>query len=362
MNIAILTNKPYDHCETFIKAQMDNLPFPIYHYWGNKIPFNLKSTKASVLKTFLYRLGIDKNNSNLNILSKELRSKQIDVVLAQYGTMGMETLKVCQKLNLPLVVHFHGHDAVRKSILKRYNDYNDLFSYNKLTVISVSNEMTKRLISIGCDKDKIKHNVYGPSDSFLNLFPNYNKKQFISIGRFVEKKAPHLTILAFKQVVNKHKDAKLIYAGDGNLLDSCKDLVEALDLTENIIFAGRISSSQYQFFLKESIAYVQHSIEAQDGDMEGTPVSILEASAAGLPIISTLHAGIPDVILHQETGLLSKEKDIQTMTHNLLWIIEHIEEAKKMGMNGKKRIAANYTMTHHIDNLTRIITEARSNK
>ena len=65
--------------------------------------------------------------------------------------------------------------------------------------------------------------------------------------------------------------------------------------------------------LKSSTAFAQHSITAENGDMEGTPVGIVEASYAGLPVISTFHAGIPDVINNRETGLLVEEHDVEEM-------------------------------------------------
>ncbi|MBO3099916.1 glycosyltransferase [Gelidibacter pelagius] len=360
MKIAFITNKPYEDCETFIKAQVDGLPFKMLHYWGRKIPFNIEATKPSILFLGFRKLGLIKKKSNLNRFVEDLHLKNIQLIFAQYGMMGEEVLKACKILNLPLVVHFHGHDAVRKSVLEHYENYKKLFSYERLTIVSVSKEMTKRLIAIGCPENKIAYNVYGPANNYLSLLPKYSQKQFISIGRFVDKKAPHLTILAFNDVLKIHNDVVLIYAGDGVLLDSCKDLVEALGISKKVKFPGRITPNEYQDYLAESLAYVQHSIEAQDGDMEGTPVSILEASAAGLPVISTIHAGIPDVILHEETGLLSQERDIIAMTKHLLWVLENPQESQIMGMRGKERIENNYTMSHHLNNLSKIIKIAKT--
>lgn len=358
MKIAIITNKPYQRCETFIKAQIDLLPFSYKQYWGHKLPFNLVKKKANRLIRLLRKVKVLKNKNTLITFIEDLQANKIELVLAQYGTVGHLVVEASKQLNLPLVVHFHGHDAVRKTVLKAQNNYKQLFAYSKLIVVSVSHEMTKRLIAIGCPKDKIIYNVYGPANTFLNLEPTYSKKQFISIGRFVEKKAPHLTILAFAEVLKIHNDATLLYAGDGVLLDSCIDLVTALGISENVFFPGRITPEDYKNYLKTSLAYVQHSIEAQDGDMEGTPVSILEASAAGLPIISTWHAGIPDVIMHKETGLLSSERDIEAMVKHLLWVLNNKEEAIVMGTMGKKHIKENYSLNHHILGLTKIIENA----
>lgn len=357
--IAVLTNKPYNECETFIKVQLDSLPFKIVHYWGVQLPFNLAFPKQTFFKKIFYKLGIKKKESTIDFVSKTFINNKIEIVFAHYGMVGAKILPVCKLLNLPLVVHFHGHDAVRKTVLKEFQlVYVEMFHYSKSVIISVSHEMTKRLIKLGCPEEKIYYNPCGPNKLFTKIIPQFSKRQFISIGRFVEKKAPHLTVLAFKKVVDKFPDTKFVFAGDGVLLGSCIDLTIALGLQNNVLFTGRITPSQYCNYLSESLAYVQHSIEAQDGDMEGTPVSILEASGAGLPVISTLHAGIPDVIVHGETGLLCDEHDIDTMANNMLSLLENPLFAKILGEKGKVRVSELYSMDNHIFNLTKIINTA----
>lgn len=355
MVVAVITNKPYSSLETFIKAQIDLLPYTIEHFWGFRMPFQYQK-KNTISDKISKRLKKFLPESAEQDILREFKKRKIDVVLAHYGMMGVEILPVCMKLNLPIVIHFHGHDAVRKSIIEKYgNGYRRLFSYSKSKIISVSKEMTIRLIKLGCPREKIFYNTYGPIDDFLKVKALYNKTQFIAIGRFVEKKAPQILILAFKKVVEAHPEAKLVMAGDGILKDCCVDLVEALYLEKNIFFPGKITPADYRKFLSESIAFVQHSIEAQDGDMEGTPVAILEASAAGVPVISTLSAGIPDVVIDQYTGLLSKEKDIMAMAKNMLWMFENREKAIEMGKKGRKRIEENFSMDQHIGNLSQLI-------
>ncbi len=355
MKIAFFTNKPYAKCETFIKAQIDRLPFEIIHYCGNNLPFNAANNDSLVVK-ILKKVKLIKRDASSR-LCKDLKRHKVEVVVAQYGMIGAKLLSVCKELSLPLVVHFHGHDAVRKSVLEAYKDlYKAMFNYEKVVVISVSLEMTRCLINIGCPKEKIVYSPYGPNPAFLNLELNYSKPQFIGVGRFVEKKAPHLTILAFNIVLNTHPEAKLILAGSGTLLDSCKDLVEALEIQQNVFFAGQITPHEYQNYIKESLAFVQHSIKAQDHDMEGTPVAILEASGAGLPVISTFHAGIPDVILNKETGLLCVEKDIAQMAENMIWALENKQQAIKMGEKGKLRVSEFFSMDRYIATLANAIT------
>ena len=354
MKVAFFTNKPYDKCETFIKAQIDKLPFEIIHYWGENVPFNLKKPEIFLFKIFK-KIKILKKDTE-SCLIKNLKKNKIEVVIAQYGMTGSKVLPICKINHLPLIVHFHGHDAVRKTILDVYGDsYAEMFNYEKTLVISVSSEMTRRLILLGCPKEKIIYNPCGPNSSFLQLDLKFSLPQFVGLGRFVEKKAMHLTILAFNNVLQFHPEAKLVLGGNGVLLDSCKDLVQALKMDRNVFFPGKITPEQFQQYLIESLAFVQHSIEAQDGDMEGTPVSVMEASGAGLPVISTIHAGIPEVIINNVTGLLSSEKDIEQMSKNMIWILENKESAIEMGRKGKEHVIKSFTMDSYISKLSEAI-------
>ena len=98
-----------------------------------------------------------------------------------------------------------------------------------------------------------------------------------------------------------------------------------------------------------SIAYVQHSIVSENGDCEGAPVSIIEASAAGLPVISTRHAGIPDVIIDQHTGLLVDEMDIEGFAINMEKLLIDWNLASLLGKNGKENIKKNFSLSKHLD-------------
>jgi glycosyltransferase involved in cell wall biosynthesis len=357
LKLAIVTNKEYAACETFIKAQIDNLPYKITHYWGKPIPFKSYRNEKWINKFF--QKIIPTKKTPLQKLKANLKKDKIDVILAHYGMVGAEILPICKELNLPIVVHFHGHDAVRQTVLEAYKDtYQELFSYPKAKIVSVSHEMTNKLVALGCPITKISYNTYGPNDLFFKIKPNYNNQQFIGIGRFVEKKAPQKTLEAFAKVLPQYPNAKLILAGDGVLLETCKELVKTLEIENKVIFPGRITPEQFAMYLEESLAFVQHSVTAPDGDMEGTPVAILEASAAGIPVISTIHAGIPDVVIHNETGLLCKEKDMEAMSKHMLQLLSNKSLAKNMGEAGSIRIKNHFSFRKHLTGLKDIIDSA----
>jgi glycosyltransferase involved in cell wall biosynthesis len=91
--------------------------------------------------------------------------------------------------------------------------------------------------------------------------------------------------------------------------------------------------------------------------MEGTPVAIIEAQAAGLPVISTYHAGIPDIVVHNETGYLVEEGEVDRMADYMISLASNLSQAKSMGDAGRKRIQEKFTMTHHIAALDSVLAK-----
>jgi glycosyltransferase involved in cell wall biosynthesis len=221
--------------------------------------------------------------------------------------------------------------------------------------------MTKILTELGCDKNKIIHSPAGASTDFLNIEPDYLSKQLFAIGRFVEKKSPHSTILSFNKVLQSHPTAKLIFAGDGPLLPICKDIVKSLKIENNVFFVGKITQEQQRDYLASSRVFVQHSKIATDGDSEGTPVAIVEASSAGLPVVSTNHAGIIDVIIQNETGFLVEEGDIEMMAEKIILLLDDHVLAQKMGKAGKQNIQTNFTLDQHIQAIEECIITSVQN-
>jgi len=335
--------------ETFIKLQRYNIDAKV-NYYNDGIP----PTKIN---------GMDLATSYVIaqseiLVAMSLINENTDVVFAQFGNVGAEIMKICKKVNIPLIVHFHGFDISVKAVVESYKEkYQEMFEYATY-IIAVSKYMKNTLINLGCNESKIIYNPYAANDAYYNIKPTYNKKLFVGAGRFVAKKAPENTILAFIKVLEKHPDAKLILAGEGELLETCKELVKQNHIEKSVLLPGVFNAEQLKLWLSEAMAFVQHSITAPNGDMEGTPVVVLEASLAGLPVVSTFHAGIPDVIIDGKTGLLVNEGDIEGMARNMIWVLDNPEKAKEIGMAGKKNIWENFNTKKHIKTLDEIIYKA----
>ncbi len=360
MNIALLSPNKNVYSETFIQAHKERLKGKIFFYYSGEVPTELEG--GIVINSRRKRIiDIVKGHFRLNRFSlaeqavmTSFKRNKIDLVFAEYGVTGEKALPICRELGLPLIVHFHGYDASRYEVLNDNNNFSEVFNYARFVVV-VSRKMEKDFLKLGCSANKLVYNVCGPREEFLEVNPQFNKQQFVSIGRFVDKKAPYYLVLSFKEIVKKFPKAKLIIAGDGELWNSCKNLAKYWNLEGNILFPGVISKEKYITYLSESIAMVQHSITAEDGNTEGTPISVLEASAAGLPVISTNHAGIPDVIQHKITGLLVEEHDVEGMTEHMLRLLNEPDLGKKLGKNGKRNIQQNFNLEKHIKVLNELV-------
>ena len=357
--IAVVSPNESSFSETFIKAQVDLLPASLFLHTGWLPTMNGDKEIYSKYKRYINFFFND--TIKLKIFSPEkaifklLKHEKIEAVLAQYGPCGCAMMSVCKKAGIPLFVHFHGFDASDKSTLEVYAEkYQELFKEAK-GIIGVSTKMVNNLIELGCPKHKILLNRCGPNDKFFNSNPAYTNPIFFGIGRFVDKKAPYLTLLAFRELVRKYADAKLIIGGEGELLNTCRNIAKAYGIENNVLFPGTLKPEETMKYMENALAFVQHSVIADSGDSEGTPVAILEASAAALPVIATWHAGIPDVIINNETGILVNEYDIFGMATAMIKLIEDKDLAKNMGLAGRKRIKDHFTMEKYILTLRNFI-------
>ena len=353
ITIAIVHPNQNAYSETFIRSHIDNLPCKVIEFDGGIFPrrtrsadiFNLNSKTLNVSR--IVRIFLQKQKEYPYFFSKLIKKifqyYKVDAVLAEYGPTGEKILPVCRELNIPLIVHFHGFDAHRRSTIEEYGNYKHIFS-EAAAVIGVSQKMCEQLKTLGCPEIKLHYIVYGIGDIFFNQrLPENTLPKLVCIGRFTPKKAPYFTVMAFAKAVKSVPEARLIMIGTGTeLIDVCWQMTKMYGIEDKVHFVGVKSPDEIAQILSTSRAFIQHSVEAMDGNSEGTPVAVLEACAVGVPVISTFHAGISDVVIHEKTGLLVGERDIEGMAKNMVRVLENEPFARQMGQEAKKHMQQNY--------------------
>lgn len=371
LRVAIFARSKDSASETFIKAHVELLPFTVFPFY-TVYPLNERCwylcdangrrvwPLGGIFSTVAQKISPKLNTFVFNYsLARLLRNLRVDAVLAEYGTTGAYLVEGCKKSQVPLFVHFHGFDASIRTILDAHRDaYRNMFDYASGIVV-VSNAMKNRLLPLGAPSERLHLNPCGVDPNrFSGGSPETSGLVFLGVGRFVEKKAPYLTVLAFSKVVQAMPAARLIMVGDGPLLGPCKRMASALGIGTAIKFLGVQDPGRVGELMRNARAFVQHSLEADNGDSEGTPVAVIEAQMTGLPVISTRHAGIPDVVTEGETGFLVDEGDIDGMSARMLQLARNPELAGRMGRAARKRAEVHYTLDFHLQQLAEMIESA----
>jgi colanic acid/amylovoran biosynthesis glycosyltransferase len=381
MKICNIQTSRQTYSETFIREKIKRIPAEVVIIYGRQgkpvfsedgkpiLPVYAKILSRLLAKFFsvqmekayeiLWRFLPEKFRDR--ILAAYLKKGKYDIVLAEYGTTGIAVMNACERANIPFVVHFHGYDAYKHECLQQYSDSYKLMFKKAAAIIAVSRDMVEQLVSLGAERKKLSYIPSGAdTDMFRGAAPGDSEPIFVSVGRFVDKKAHYLTLLAFKKVNERFPQARLIFAGNGPFLGICKEIANAYGLNGSVTFLGSVSHEKIAEIMRMARAFVLHCITPDSGNREGTPNVIMEASAVGLPVVSTKHTGIMDVVVHGETGFLVEERDIDAMADYMLKLIENPKLAEKMGQAGRERIKQYFTIQTSSEKVWQLIKKVVS--
>jgi colanic acid/amylovoran biosynthesis glycosyltransferase len=366
--VCVISPNKNIYSETFIRAHIERLPATVKVLYGGWFPNYREDDEPLVSPDLTSRIiraagqGLFRLPSkyfHIRALRTFLRVNKIEAVLAEYGPTGVAVMNSSLEAGVPFVVHFHGLDAYDQHILDKYGMHYKPMFIGARAVIAVSHEMEQQLLALGAPREKLFYNPYGVDTSlFSEAHPASAAPFFVAAGRFVDKKAPHLTLVAFRKVVQSCSKARLMMIGDGPLLEACKQLARALGIAGQVQFPGPRSHWDVATTMRRARAFVQHSLRTTYGDSEGTPVAVLEAGASGLPVIATRHAGITDIVLDGKTGFLGDEGDIEGMAKSMIQLANNPTLAEQLGQAARARVCAEFSMEKSIHGLWQIITAA----
>lgn len=252
-----------------------------------------------------------------------LRDQKVRVILAEFGTQALALAPLANEMDLPIFSYFRGTDAskhVRRRRIAR--------AYAKMMprlagVFSVSQFLLDNLARHGVPAHPNAHVI--PSGVNVRRFVPVPKipGTFLAVGRFVEKKAPDVTLRAFAHATACHPEARLTFIGDGPLLNKCKGLAGDLGVADRVEFRGQLPHDAVREVLQDTEVFLQHSVTAKDGNTEGLPTAIQEALACGCITISTRHAGIPEAVDHGVNGYLVEEFDENGFAKAIQTVLQH---------------------------------------
>lgn len=363
-NVAFVSANKNKYTETFLNQHEQYLidgGYYLHRFYGGYLPTvevkrgMLLSSNESFSKFMEWKsafFDLDKDENLKKAFSNYLINNNINIVIAEFGQSGAEISELCEEVGVPLLVVFYGYDAHHKKVIEVYLDkYKKMFNYAS-TIIGVSKDIVNKLETLGAPKNKL---VYLPCAIDTNRFTysdhSKNDSIFLTVGRFAETKSPHLSILAFNEVLKEIPNAKLIMIGKdggGELFEACVILVKALKIENSVIFKGICSPDEVKNYMKLARVFVQHSVTTPlNSDKEGTPVAIMEAMASGLPVISTKHAGIEELIVSGENGYLVEEYDYLQMAKLMIKVCQNDDLVDQIGQKAYTSILENELISNN---------------
>jgi colanic acid/amylovoran biosynthesis glycosyltransferase len=220
------------------------------------------------------------------------------------------------------------------------------------------------LIELGCDERKVIVHRAGVDTARFEYRPRTRHidgpVRLLTIARLVEIKGINYAIQAVANALKRGQDLQYKIAGDGPLRNSLEGLIEKLGVGDKIKLLGWQDQEGAIGLLRKADILLAPSVTGGDGNQEGIPVVLMEALAQGIPVITTRHSGIPELVRDEEFGLLVPERDPDALAEKLQYLIEHPERWAEMGRKGREQVEEHFNIDKLNDRLVEIYRELGS--
>ncbi|MBX2997541.1 MAG: glycosyltransferase [Caldilineaceae bacterium] len=338
-------------------SQRDNssaFPFtPIFEQPGRSGWSRRLLDKAERILSQKYALLSKKQ---LNYWCQVARNEGVVLIHAHFGYGGLQMLPVAKALKIPLLTTFHGFDASQLLRNRMYRqNLQELFAYSH--IIAISRQMGERLKSLGALPDRLHQHYIGvPLEDFAPVakltIPEKLQQslpiQFLQVSNFVEKKGHLYTLEAFRDFYQKYPSSRLVLAGDGPLRPNMVRVCQQLGISHVVNFVGPVYKEEVVALMQQSDIFVHHSVTSKDGDQEGIPTVLMEAMAMNLPVLSTYHSGIPELVRDGVDGYLVEERDVSAYAARMADILTFPPVSSRAWVTQQFDIAKNNRELVHI--------------
>lgn len=313
------------------------------------------------------RYELDKRIKIMPIDNKDFfKQKKLKKILIKLSFKRLTKLaKIIKKENPDVIISFLPEPSMRLMLIKKFSKTikkiptiisirnNPITEYKNKIIYFVmkhlykevdglvlqTEEAKKYFEDIIKDEKKLKIISNPINEKFVleNTYTREREKTIITVGRIEEQKNQRLLIDAFKEVVKKHDDYKLLIYGKGKLKDELQQYIKEINITDKVIFKGQVDN------IKEEI--LKAGIFVLSSNYEGMPNALMEAMALGLPCVSTdCPCGGPKTLIkNKDNGILVEVNNIEEMIQAINFLIENGETAKKIGESASK-IKENYSI------------------
>jgi glycosyltransferase involved in cell wall biosynthesis len=354
-NVVFFSSLLLPPSQTFIRAQGEELRQFTPYYVGSRLVkgLDLPPDRTLVLNQGGWQGRVAEGMFKLSGVAPQFQEqiKHLNPVLihAQFGLSGALAMPLARSLKLPLLVHFRGSDATEQAKYVQYNSLNHWIYFRRQAALkretrlflTVSKFIKEKLLEQAFPPNKIMVHYSGIDVAAFEPDRTLPREPVVLfVGRLTQKKGCEYLIRAMAQVQAVLPDVELVMIGDGELRPELEAL--AASKLHRYQFLGIQPQSTVKDWMNRARLLAAPSITAENGNSEGLPNVVLEAQAMGLPVISTLHAGIPEGVLHGETGFLAPERDADKLAEHSLRLLQDLNLWQSFSTKGQAHVRAGF--------------------
>ena len=300
---------------------------------GNYTLYNnikvIEADPLNILRRVLWKFDIHMNLYDKRfskVLNETVEEFKPDVIHCQFGIQALKLIDNLENNDIPLTIQFRGHDASdllrKKAYVKRLKEILNKDNYYSIFVArSLRENLRKHGINV--EKSMILHSGIDLTKFIVEKDKEHDTFTFLQVSSLEERKGIEYTLKAFAKFLStqQSKNFKFVLTGDGKRKLGLVNLVEKLGLQKYVEFVGFVSPAEAKELMHNADVFVHHSITTDDGNQEGIPNAIMEAMAMELPVLSSYHSGIPELVTDGINGYLVKERDVDTYASRMSDII-----------------------------------------
>lgn len=277
-------------------------------------------------------------------LVERLKDDRPDLVHVYYGHKAVHYLEMIQAWGGPFVVSFHGVDVSKFLDQPDYvTKLETVFAEAKL-VMARSQSLLDRLKELGCPAEKLRMNHTPIPLEHLQAevrTPPYDGQwRLVQACRLIQKKGILTTLKALAVVKQTYPLVRYVLCGGGPLLPKIEEAVQKLGLQDNVELLGWLDQAQLLEQYRIAQIFLHPSQKTKEEDQEGIPNSMLEAMATGLPVVATMHGGIPEAVTSGHDGILVPEKSPDELAAAMLSLMGNPAELARLSTNAAASVRA----------------------
>jgi glycosyltransferase involved in cell wall biosynthesis len=279
-----------------------------------------------------------------DLVADFLRRHAVEVVLIEYLDFAERWVDTVVAAGLRVWVRGHGVDLSARLRDRGRREAYARLGHEAAGIIVPSRAAAEAIVCCGVPAAKVHVVRYG-----VEVPPPVGPRavdrpfQCVMVGRLVPKKAPLLALAAWGRAEGAGPFLTLDVVGDGVLMPEVRGHVHRHGLHDRVRLHGALDHASTLGIIRAADVLLHHAVTAEDGDMEGLPLVVLEALAAGVPVVATRHAGIPEVVTDGVNGRLVESGDVDGMAAAIGELAGSERLRRRIGDEARRTIVAGFT-------------------